>query len=327
MKVLVTGAGGFLGKRVVGELARRGHDVRALVRPSSPVPEWPGRVDVRRGDLRVPGDALPAVDGVDGVVHLAAQVTGSDEARFAGTVVATEHLLAGMTRAGVRRLVLASSLSVYDWSRAGGSIEERSPLEREPALYERDGYSVAKWWQERVARRVAEREGLELTVLRPGFIWGPGNGVVDGVGARAGGAYLVFGPAGRLPLTHVDNCADCFATAIETAGAGGATLNVVDGDAPRTWIYARDVGAGGALVPVPYALAFALVRLVHGASRALLGERLRVPSIFVPRRFEARFKPVQVTSAEARRVLGWRPPLEYREALARARDTGFVTCR
>jgi nucleoside-diphosphate-sugar epimerase len=317
LKVLVTGAAGFLGSRVVDALRARGHEVIALVRPASDAQGWDERVQVARGDLREPGAAAGALAGADAVIHLAAQVTGSDEARFAGTVVATEHLLASMAAAGVRRLVLASSFSVYDWSRAGSAIDERTPLEEEPALYERDGYAVAKWWQERVVRRAAEEHGLELTVLRPGFIWGPGNELVDGVGQRVGRVQIVFGPAGRLPLTHVENCADCFAAALD-GSAVGATLNVVDGDSPSTWLYARDARAG-TRVPLPFAAAFGLVRIVHRVARTLLGKRLRLPSIFVPRRFEARFKPVRAGGEEARRVLGWRPPLSYDEALRRTR--------
>jgi UDP-glucose 4-epimerase len=237
-------------------------------------------------------------------------MTGSDEARFAGTVVGTEHLLGAMEAAGVRRLVLASSYSVYDWSRVGAELDEESPLES--SMYERDGYAVAKLWQERVVRRA---EGLELTVLRPGSIWG--GDPISGVGPRIGGVQLVLGPLGRLPLTHVDNCADCFVAAVESAAAMGVTLNVDDGHGVRTWRYAGDMGAGGLRVPVPYALAFGIARVVYGVARVLLGPRLRLPSLFVPRRFEARFKPVHTSHAELERVLGWRPPLSYDEALHR----------
>jgi UDP-glucose 4-epimerase len=225
-------------------------------------------------------------------------------------VVATENLVAAMAAAGVRRLVLASSYSVYDWSRVGAELDEGAPLES--SVYERDGYAVAKLWQERVARRAA---GLDLTVLRPGYIWG-GEPVV-GVGPRIGPVQLVLGPLGRLPLTHVENCADCFVAAAESPAAVGATLNVDDGHGVRTWRYARDVGGAPLRVPVPYAPALGIVRAVYAVARVLLGPRLRLPSIFVPRRFEARFKPVRTSHAELERVLGWRPPLSYEEALRR----------
>ena len=312
----MTGASGFLGARVVDALVRRGHEVRALVRPAT-VLTLPDVVDAHRGDLRDPRAADEAVAGVDAVVHLAAQVEGSEEARFNGTVVATENLLESMSLAGVRRLVLASSYSVYDWSRVHGELDERGPLESEPDLYERDGYAVAKVWQERVVRRAADRGELALTVLRPGYIWGAGNRVIDGAGVRLGGVRLVFGPLGTLPLTHVENCADCFAAAVESDAAAGATLNVVDPSAVRTWRYVVDVDRAALRVPVPYAFALAAVRVVHAVARLLLGERMRLPSIFVPRRFEARFKPVRTSGVELERVLGWRPPLSYEEALRR----------
>jgi nucleoside-diphosphate-sugar epimerase len=309
LRVLVTGAAGFLGRRVVDGLVRRGHEVRALVRPASSS-EWPPEVEVARLDLRVPSGLAEALEGVDAVIHLAAQVTGSDEARFAGTVVATENLLEAMSEAGVTRLVLASSYSVYDWSSVGHEIDERAPLDG--SVYERDGYAVAKLWQERVARRAP---GVELTVLRPGYIWG--GEPVAGIGPRAGALRVVIGPAGRLPLTHVENCADCFVAAVETPAAAGATLNVDDGHGVRTWAHARDVRAGSMRIPIPYALALVAVRAVYAVARALLGPRLRVPSLFVPRRFEARFKPVRTSRTELERVLGWRPPLSYEEALRR----------
>jgi nucleoside-diphosphate-sugar epimerase len=107
--------------------------------------------------------------------------------------------------------------------------------------------------------------------------------------------------------------------AAESDAAVGQTFNVVDGHGVRTWSYAGDVQTA-LPVPVPYRLAFAVVRAVHAVARALLGPRIRVPSIFVPRRFEARFKPLRTTTGEAERVLGWRPPLSYDEALRRTLD-------
>ena len=269
-----------------------------MVRPASPASFASSAADVElvHADLRRPLDP-ELVRGVDAVVHLAAQVTGSDEARFAGTVVATEHLLEAMAGAGVRRLVLASSYSVYDWSRIDGSMDESAPLEQR--VYERDGYAVAKLWQERVARRA----DVDLTVLRPGHIWGEEQGPEGGI--RVGPVLFVIGPLGPMPLTRVENCAECFVIATESDGAVGETLNIVDEGEPRTWRHARRVAPPGTLlVPVPYRLGFAFVRAVYAVARVLLGPSLRLPSAFVPRRFEARFKPVRTSQDARRRVLG-----------------------
>ena len=145
MKVLVTGASGFLGRHVVAEFLRRGHPVRALVRPAAKVdPQrlgWEGDAELVRADLRAGGDLPSPFAGIDALVHLAAAVTGGEEAQFGATVVGTENLLAAMARSSCKRLVLAGSFSVYDWSAVRGTLTEDSPLEAD--LYDRDGYAVS----------------------------------------------------------------------------------------------------------------------------------------------------------------------------------------
>jgi len=321
LRVLVTGATGFVGRHVVNSFGRRGHDVLALVRPAHAQDHsiWEGDVQVRTADLRTASGLADALRGVDAVVHLAAQVTGSDEARFTGTAAATEHLVDAMRSAGVRRLVVASSYAVYDWSRAGPAIAVDSPLEDQ--VYERDGYAVAKLWQERVVQRAAERGDIDLTVLRPGYVWG-GDELVPGVGQTLGAVQLVFGPLAHPPLTYVENCADAFVTATEDQRALGRTYNVVDAQAVTTWRYARDFmrlsGEPVRCLPVPYGLAYGLVRVVHFVARLVLGHRMRLPSIFIPRRFEARFRPARHSRGELERDLAWRPPHSYVESLHRA---------
>ncbi len=100
MKWLVTGAGGFLGSRVVTKLLNQGEQVRAMVRPASDLSRvaWADRVDVFRGDLRRCPNLAEALEGVDGLVHLAAAVSGTPEEQFASTVVGTEKLLEAMAK-------------------------------------------------------------------------------------------------------------------------------------------------------------------------------------------------------------------------------------
>ena len=323
MRVLVTGAAGFLGRHVVSALLARGHAVRALVRPASRVEPlaWPAAVEVVRADLRAPGDLGPALAGVDAVVHLAAAVTGGEEAQFAATVVGTERLLEAMSRAGTRRLVLASSFSVYDWSRVRRRLDEASPLLEAPILYERDGYAVAKAWQERIVRRAAERERLDLTVLRPGFIWGRDHGYLACLGQAVGRVHLTIGPFTRLPLTHVENCADLFARVVDDPRASGQAFNVVDGDDVRTWRYLGDFVRGTGerwwRLPVPYLAFRALATVAHRTVRWIFHGKGKLPGLLVPVRFEARFKPLRFSSRKLRELLGWRPALAYRECVAR----------
>jgi nucleoside-diphosphate-sugar epimerase len=184
MRALVTGANGFLGRHVVEALLARSIEVRAMVRPAVRLEGlgWPSSVEIFRADLRTSRELKRAFEGVDVLLHLAAVVSGGEDAQFAGTVAGTERLLDAMATSACRRLVLCSSFSVYDYSSTRRTLDEGSPLHRVPDIYARDGYTISKWWQERVARRFAKEHGWDLTVLRPGFIWGRDHGYLAALG-------------------------------------------------------------------------------------------------------------------------------------------------
>ena len=130
MRALVTGANGFLGRHVVSSLLARGVEVRALVRPAARLEAlgWPSSVQVFRADLRSSRELARAFDGVDVLLHLAAVVSGGEDAQFAGTVAGTERLLDAMATSACRRIVLCSTFSVYDFSSTRGALDENSPL-------------------------------------------------------------------------------------------------------------------------------------------------------------------------------------------------------
>jgi nucleoside-diphosphate-sugar epimerase len=320
MKALVTGANGFLGRHVVSALLERDINVRALVRPTARLERlgWPSSVEVFRADLRTSCELQHAFEGVDVLLHLAAVVSGGEDAQFAGTVVGTERLLAAMATSACHRLVLCSSFTVYDYSSIRRTLDEESPLYQRSNVYTRDGYTISKWWQERVTRRFAAEHGWDLTVLRPGFIWGRDHGYLATLGQQFRRHHLVIGPLTRLPMTHVENCADVFALAAGDARARGRTLNVIDGPGERVWTYLSDYirGSGqlGWRLPVPYWLAINVVRLVFAI---LFRNATKVPSILIPRRFESRFKPLRFENRRLRETLGWNPLFDYQQCLVR----------
>lgn len=328
LAVLVTGANGLLGRSVVASLVARGHKVRAMVRPATDVGplHWPAQVDIFRADLRVHNDLATAFDGIDVLVHLAAVVTGSEEAQLAGTVIGTERLLDAMARSQTRRIVFAGTFSVYDWSRIRRELTENSPLEEGSDLYERDGYAIAKAWQERVVRRMSQENGWQLTVLRPGFIWGKGNEYLFGLGQSAGPLQFLFGGRRRLPLTYVENCAEAFAECVENPKAIGETFNVIDSNDVSVWRYAgqwlRRSGTRGIRIVIPYTLAMMFTRLAHRTSKLIFRGKGKLPSILVPCRFEARFKPLRFPNTKMRTVLGWTPRFSFEQALDRTYGSG-----
>jgi nucleoside-diphosphate-sugar epimerase len=252
------------------------------------------------------------------LLHLAAVVSGAEEMQFAGTVAGTERLLDAMAASACRRLVLCSSFSVYNYSAARRTLDENSPIHQVPDVYRRDGYTIAKWWQERVTRAFATKHGWDLTVLRPGFIWGRDHAYLSVLGLQIGRHHLVIGPFTRIPMTHVENCADVFALAAVDARARGQTLNVVDGPGERVWGYLSDYTRGcnqaGLRLPVPYWLALSVVRLT---SATVFRRATKVPSILIPSRFESRLKPLRFENRKLQEALGWTPPLDYKECLKR----------
>jgi UDP-glucose 4-epimerase len=291
-----------------------------MVRPTANLEGlgWPASVEILRADLRTSPELQRAFEGVDVLLHLAAVVAGEEDAQFAGTVVGTERLLEAMANSACRRLVLCSSFSVYDYSSTRRTLDESSPLHQVPDVYTRDGYTISKWWQERVTRRFAEKRGWDLTVLRPGFIWGRDHGYLAALGQQFGRHHLVIGPLTRIPMTHVENCADVFALAAVDARARNQTMNVVDGPGERIWDYLSDYirGAGqpGWRLPIPYSLAILTVRL---AFTTIFRSATKVPGILIPRRFESRLKPLHFENRRLRETLGWAPSLDYRQCLAR----------
>jgi nucleoside-diphosphate-sugar epimerase len=325
MKLLVTGATGFLGRYVVAEALRRGHEVRAILR-SAELSEfgWMGhpRLSIVQADLRARAGLTRAVSGVDAVLHLAAAKSGDLYAQYAGTVVATENLLAAMSEAQVGRLVLISSFSVYNYLKIPlfSVVTEESPIEKD--AFSRDEYSHTKLVQERIAREHADGTGSRLTVLRPGVIYGKDNFFTARLGVQAGRLLIRTGRWARLPLTYVENCAEAILLAAESESAIGQTLNVIDDDPPTQARYARllqrRLSPRPVIVPIAWSVMTFLAGMAALINKALLGNHAKVPGLFVQARLQARCKPLRYANEKIRNMLKWKPRYSLTEALERS---------
>lgn len=327
MKLLVTGASGFLGRYVVAAAVRRGHRVRAVVRPAGSVPAtWQGdaRVETVRGDLRSSEGLDEMVAGVDSVLHLAAAKAGDLYEQFGGTVLATENLLAAMVDAGVDRLILISSFSVYEYldRRDGDLLDESSPLATDPFV--RDEYCQTKLMQERIVRECAQAHDWRCVVLRPGVIYGRDNLWTARIGVQAGARWwIATGRGAPLPLSYVENCAEAVVMAAEYEGPERRlVLNVVDDETPTQKAYVAGLKAhmrpAPWVVPVPWPVMRALAGLAWLTNRWLFNGMAKVPGLFVPARLHARCKPLRYDNRKIVVTLGWRPRFSWQEGIARA---------
>lgn len=320
MRVLVTGGTGFIGRYVALALARAGHDVAVLARNvSAPPPELAG-AKLRRGDLLDPAAVAAALPGIEAVVHCAAAMDGNLADQRRTTVQGTEHLLAAMDAANVRRLVAVSSFAVYDHAGlpAWGVLDETCPLEEQFAA--RGPYIQAKREQEDLIRRVVGREGWRWTLLRPGLVYGPGRTWFYHLGMQLSPVrWVCLAGASLLPLTWVEHCADAAALALVREAAQGQTLNIVDDDLPARADYVRALAAlvrpRASVLVVPWA-PLALAAGLCAGTVGRLG--LPLPGILNPVTLAARCKPLRYSNALAARVLGWKPRRPWREALADA---------
>lgn len=313
MRVLVTGAGGFVGRAVVPRLAAGGHAVRAAARRGGPPPEtgrWcEGSVEV--GDIGPGTDWARALDGVDAVVHLAARV---HRVRDAATdplaeyrrvnAAGTRRLAEAAARAGVRRLVLLSSVKAV----ADGPSE--APLDDATPPAPASPYGVSKLEAEEGLAEVSAATGLEAVVLRPPLVYGPGVGAnfLGLLRACARGLPLPLGAVrNRRSLVFVGNLADAVALCLEHPAAAGRRFLLHDGPPVSTPDLVRAVAAAlgrpARLLPVPPPLLAAGAALLgrRGAAERLAG------SLFLDDR-------------GIRETLGWRPPHAMQDGLRATAD-------
>ncbi len=335
MILFITGATGFVGRHVVAAAVARGHKVRAVVRPAAdlddlgPMADDPS-VETARVDLRSSRELADAVDGVDGVIHLAAAKAGDFHSQFAGTVLATENLLRAMTTAGVGRLVAVSTFSVYDYRniRSGTLLDETAPIDIDPEG--RDEYAQTKLLQEELYRDFGLVPENRTVILRPGMIYGAGELWHALLGAELGPLFVRIGHGGPMPMVYVENAAEAMILAAEALArdhspVDGQVINLVDDDLPTQQQYVDAVGAvaeAPRTVGVAWPVMRAAARFLEEGNKLMVGGRAKFPGIVVPDKLHGRFKPLRYTNAKAKDLLGWEPRYDLAEAVRRSAAEG-----
>ena len=228
--IFITGATGLVGSHAAEEAIRRGHRVRALVRSSSDtrwLDEW--GVEKIHGDLLDTQSLQRGAAGADWVLNCAAKVGdwGTLEEFRALNVGALRLLLEAAADARVSRFVHVSSLGVYE-GRDHNGTDETTP----PAVESLDAYTRSKIEAEALALEFFKTKGLAVSIVRPGFIYGPRDRTVlpKLVKALRSGRFRYFGSGDQaLNCIYVKNLVDGIFLAAETPAAVGKVFNLTDG--------------------------------------------------------------------------------------------------
>ncbi|HWO46445.1 MAG TPA: NAD-dependent epimerase/dehydratase family protein [Solirubrobacterales bacterium] len=333
LNVAVTGPTGEIGKPLLTELERRdevGEVLGMARRPFDPAEEGWEKVSYRRGDILDRGALAALFDGVDVAVHLAFAIFGSREETRKVNLEGTRNVFEAAIRAGVSRLVYASSVAAYGFHPDNPQpLTEEVPARGSESFY----YSAQKAELEALLDELLPGSGVEAYVFRPCIVAGPRatmliEQTVDAVRAGDPVPLLRRGieklpllspvlpdPGVPVQLVHHDDVARAMAAAICGDGPPGA-YNLAGQGEVRVADIARELGWRS--VPVP--------RVAVGAGTAA-ARRFS----FASSRLEwaiAADTPVLMDASKARRDLGWQPRHDaaetLRETVAGARDKGIL---
>lgn len=310
LRVAVSGATGFVGRALVARLAAMdGVQVLALTR-INPAGRLPRVTYLEAGDLSSPHDGQLDLAGVHTVVHTAARahilndrvsdpLAAFRRVNTAGTLRLAERAAA----MGVQRFVFVSSIGVNGGQTACGSAFTEADEARP-----HNAYALSKWEAEQGLARIARETGLEVVIIRPPLVYGPGAPGNFGALMRAvrRGLPLPLGSVhNQRSLVALDNLVDLVITCITHPHAAGQTFLVGDGRDLSTTQLVRSIALAAAvpvrLVPVPV--------WVLQAGAMLIGKGDSVQRLC---------GNLQVNISKAGGLLGWIPPVTVEEGLRRA---------
>jgi nucleoside-diphosphate-sugar epimerase len=311
MNVFITGASGFIGQAIVKKLIREGHSVTALLLPQEPEDLVAG-ARIVRGDVTKPASLSGTMKGTEAIVHLAGAVGfQSWKSCLAINRDGTSNVVREAVSAGVRRFIQMSSVSVYGRT-PGVEIREDFPLKKIG-----DPYGDTKIDAETILR---EREGegdLDLTVIRPTVVYGPGDNkfLPALLGNIRSGSFRMIGDGEQtVDLIHVDDLAAFVSLVLGDRRAYGRTYNMTNVGNP-SWnemlkMVCAELGLPAPKKHLPYATAYRLA----GIMEALAAATGKPPKLT---RYAVRVvgRPYHYLIDAARQELGFTPSIDLRAGL------------
>ena len=313
---LVTGATGLLGSHIVEQLRKRGQPVRVLVRPGSDR-SWLmlQEVEFVEGDITEPATLTRACEGVDAVYHSAAKVGDwGPWAEFQRvTIDGTRNMLDAAIAAAVRRFVHISSISVYGYYTQDQMIDET--FDTAYGLYRWAYYSKSKVAAERLAWETHQSGRIEVTIIRPAWIYGPRDRTTIARlynMVKHGQAKILGRGDNRLNVVYAGNVAEAAVTAASLPEADGEAFNCSnDGEITQQAYFdllAKACDAPPVQRHVPYRVAYSA-----GFVLECLGHlfRWKKPPFVTRYAVWLMGRRSYFSAEKARKVLKWQPTVTY----------------
>jgi nucleoside-diphosphate-sugar epimerase len=307
-RVVVTGANGFVGRALCAEAVARGTAVRGITRSAWDLPAGVENLVVGRLDART--DWQEGLTNCQVVIHLAARVHVMHDAAADPllefrrvNVQGTLNLARQAAAVGVRRFVFVSSIKVN-----GEATQPRHPFTADDIAAPLDKYGVSKMEAEVGLREIATQTGMEVSIIRPPLVYGPGvkaNFAAMMRWLRRGLPLPLGAIHNRRSLVALDNLVDLIMTCLAHPAAANQTFLVSDGEDVSTTELLRRMsealGRPARLISVPPGWLKLAARLV---GKQDVAQRL--------------CESLQVDIEKTRRLLGWAPPISLNEGLRRA---------
>lgn len=324
MKVLVTGAGGHLGTNLVGALAAAGHWVRGSIRRADDAKTvarltQQGAREVVGARLESEAELRAAMDGMDVLFHTAAvylfYAPGRDDEIVSASVDGVRHAMLAAGDAGIRRVVLTSSIAALPMRAAGAPVV----TEADWADDLRVAYFRAKTLAEKSAWDLARDLGLDLVTLLPGAFAGPGfdrpTPTVDLFGSIMKGAMDLAAPPISYPYVDVRDVADAHVLALGAAASG--RYIVLNDTIPTFAEIARLMHDIDPAIPKPMltlpGFVFPMLPMLDAFNSWMNGtSRTMTPEIAAT----LRGKAFNLSTARIRQGLGWQAKVSLRQSLA-----------
>lgn len=311
VRVLLTGATGFVGRRLACQLDQldRFSLACAVRRSGSSI----CGTEFVVGELNASTDWAKALGGQNAVIHAAARAhvmkdeTEDPLAEYRKVnVEGTLNLARQAAEAGIRRFIFVSSIKVN-----GEQTAEGRPFIAESAPAPEDAYGSSKMEAEQALQALAEEAGMEVVIIRPPLVYGPGvkGNFATMINLLKKGLPLPLGAIhNKRSLVALDNLVDLIITGIDHPKAGNQVFLAGDGEDLSTSELLRGIGKAmgkpARLIPVPTRV------LMFGAG--LLGKESVAQRVL---------GSLQVDISKARNLLGWEPPLSVEEGLRRCFDS------